>query len=383
MSKQKLNIRNMIAATICFAGIILFSSCDTETVEPNNNVTTTEISTGDYVKINGVQWATRNVDAAGTFVANPEDAGMFYLWNNKKAWATSGNVSGWGVAQPTVTAWEKANDPSPAGYRVPTIDELKTLLNSEKVSSEWTSLNGVVGRVFTDKANGNSIFMPAAGVRSSNGTLENVGKEAYFWSATWDSGEHPYTFYGAFNMNFNAEKASTGGTNYEYGHFIRSVVDNGNTGGNGGNSGNGDSGNGGNDGGSNGGNDDGNGSDNGNTGNSDMPNPNDPNFDAWLGACPWQTSVMGMATITCGFKDNVMTALTTGIMNFSVSIAYTRSGNVMTAVNGGETETYEVNGNTLTLIRPASLGGNVVYTRNCSVPMPEPTDEGNPFEDLF
>ena len=37
----------------------------------------------DGVVINGVRWATRNVDKPGTFAANPEDAGMLYQWNRK------------------------------------------------------------------------------------------------------------------------------------------------------------------------------------------------------------------------------------------------------------------------------------------------------------
>jgi len=35
------------------------------------------------VVINGVKWATRNVDKPGTFVANPEDFGMLYQWNRR------------------------------------------------------------------------------------------------------------------------------------------------------------------------------------------------------------------------------------------------------------------------------------------------------------
>jgi hypothetical protein len=41
------------------------------------------------VLINGVIWATSNVDAPGTFAKNPEDTGMFYQWNRKIGWSTS------------------------------------------------------------------------------------------------------------------------------------------------------------------------------------------------------------------------------------------------------------------------------------------------------
>ncbi len=49
-----------------------------------------DFSTADYVLINGVLWATRNVDAPGTFAASPESTGMFYQWNSRIAWSASG-----------------------------------------------------------------------------------------------------------------------------------------------------------------------------------------------------------------------------------------------------------------------------------------------------
>ena len=73
------------------------------------------------VVINGVKWATRNIAAPGTFAATTEDAGMFYKWNNKKAWATIGDeVTDWDNSIYDGDAWVKSNDPSPAGWHVPT-----------------------------------------------------------------------------------------------------------------------------------------------------------------------------------------------------------------------------------------------------------------------
>jgi len=39
------------------------------------------------VVINGVKWATRNVDRPNTFAETPESAGMFYQWNDKIGWS--------------------------------------------------------------------------------------------------------------------------------------------------------------------------------------------------------------------------------------------------------------------------------------------------------
>ena len=137
------------------------------------------------VVINGVKWATCNIDVPGAFAAKPEDPGMFYQWNRKTAWAATGAVTGWDSSVPTGTTWEKANDPSPSGWRVPTVDEIDTLLDADKVSHEWTTTNGINGRKFTDKATGNSLFLPAAGCRLHNdGTLHISGSVGSYWIDT-------------------------------------------------------------------------------------------------------------------------------------------------------------------------------------------------------
>jgi uncharacterized protein (TIGR02145 family) len=140
----------------------------------------------DGVIINGVKWATCNVDEASTFAPTPESAGKFYQWNRKKAWnATDQEVTDWDETTPEGTEWEKVNDPSPAGWRVPTSDEIKSLLDEEKVSIEWITQNGINGRKFTDKTTDKSIFLPAVGFRSIfNGTLRTAGVYGYYWSST-------------------------------------------------------------------------------------------------------------------------------------------------------------------------------------------------------
>jgi len=138
-------------------------------------------TTDEGVVINGIKWATRNVDNPGTFAANPEDDGMLYQWNRKTAWSTTGSAYGWDASIPSGSTWEKANDPSPVGWRVPTLSELYLLCDTEKVSNGVTLVNGADGIKFTDKASGKSIFLPAAGMRYTDGTLMGFGD---YWSST-------------------------------------------------------------------------------------------------------------------------------------------------------------------------------------------------------
>jgi uncharacterized protein (TIGR02145 family) len=196
---------------ISLATLTIFSTCA---------ITRKSRSTAESVEINGVKWATRNVDAPGTFAANPEDLGMFYQWNRKTAYAATGSVSGWDRSTPSGTEWEAANDPSPAGYRVPTRAELESLLDKSKVRNEWTTRNGVTGCTFTDIATGNSLFFPAAGYRSTNdGTLYNAGEYGNYWSST------VFVSYSAYYLDFDSSIASVYIDDRTYGQSVRCVAE--------------------------------------------------------------------------------------------------------------------------------------------------------------
>ena len=139
------------------------------------------------VLINGVTWATCNVDAFGTFAATPESYGMFYQWNRATAWLSTGNdpVSPtgetWNGSNPPGDAWTEANDPCPPGWRVPYYAQLEKLLESDKVDGEGT----VNGYKFTDKTSGSFVFFPAAGSRyGSNSTLYGAGNFGNYWSGS-------------------------------------------------------------------------------------------------------------------------------------------------------------------------------------------------------
>ena len=175
----------------------------------------------EWVEINGIKWAKRNVDMPGTFAAKPEDTGMLYQWNRKTGWSATNpmiNSDGgttWDNTDADGDTWAKANDPCPTGWRVPTHEEQESLENS---ASEWTTLNGVTGRVFG--SGNNTLFLPAAGSRNYSGSITYVGTYGYYWSST------PTSTTDAYNMFFYSSNVSTYyRTNRAYGFSVRCVAE--------------------------------------------------------------------------------------------------------------------------------------------------------------
>lgn len=202
--------------------IIPYSVSDVDSISFTRN-------TNGYVIVNGVKWAIRNVASPGSFTSNPENAGMFYQWNSNNAWSTTGNVTGWnsswtgGYTTASVAdAWISTNDPSPAGFRVPTKEEISTLLDPAKVTTTWiTTTSGVIGTKFTDISTGSSIFLPASGYRNNTGTLTSANSYGGYWSNSGKS----YTLSSANQLSFNLNGASlTSSGNRANGFSIRPVA---------------------------------------------------------------------------------------------------------------------------------------------------------------
>ena len=183
-------MKKILILTIFLLGFSVFATNENPTNCP---------TTDKGVLINGIRWATRNVDAPGTFAETPESPGMFFQWNRRKGWSTevedwdnfwySSIPEGWDNSNPEGTKWYAKNDPCPEGWRVPTFEELEIL---ENIDSEWVIKNGVNGRLFGIAPN--QIFLPAAGRRGCiDGALLDTG--GGYWSSTEDGCEHAWNFW--------------------------------------------------------------------------------------------------------------------------------------------------------------------------------------------
>jgi uncharacterized protein (TIGR02145 family) len=160
------------------------------------------------VMINGVRWATRNLDAPGHFAATPEDYGKFYQWHRATAWDATGAITGWENTPPVIDSWTA--DITPAGWRLPTLAHLQTLLDNTNVTTELRVQGGITGRVFIDKTTNATLFLPAAGYRAySGGTLTSGG--GFYWSSTANGNTRAYYLnFGGINAGLSSETGAFG-----------------------------------------------------------------------------------------------------------------------------------------------------------------------------
>ncbi|MCL2435060.1 MAG: hypothetical protein FWD09_02830 [Lentimicrobiaceae bacterium] len=163
--------------------ILLFLFCFFLSLSSSAQTTQDQAEVPEWVLIDGIKWATRNVDAPGTFTTNPEDLGMLYHWNGRIAWKDTDPTADFDCnplwsRYNIDNIWEKINDPCPSGWRVPTGAELNSLAS---VAGERTAINDVNGRIFGN--DDNLLFLPSAGYGGNNGTVYYMGSPEGPWGS--------------------------------------------------------------------------------------------------------------------------------------------------------------------------------------------------------
>ena len=203
------------AALCCVAAV--FAACETNRLDDGGPGAETEGSEqiGNYYAVDlglpsGLKWATCNVGAT-----KPEEYGDYFAWGETKTkssysyynykWSNDGynnftkynTSSDYGTVD-NKTVLELADDAARANWggawRMPTDAEWTEL--RENCTWTWITKNGVNGYEVKSEANGNSIFLPAAGYRVDG--LYGVGSDGYYWSSSLNTG-NPYD---AWSVNF-------------------------------------------------------------------------------------------------------------------------------------------------------------------------------------
>ena len=188
----------------------------------------------------GTLWATTNVGAN-----SPEDYGGYYAWGETETkdeytWSNyrycNGSEStltkycnnasyGDGGFTDTHTVLDASDDAATASWgsdwRMPTNDEFEELISNCTIT--WTTQNSVNGRLFTGP-NGNSIFLPAAGIYSDS-ELDYVGSNGLYWSSSLNTNYANY----AWQLSSSSNSYSMVYGNRYYGQSVRPVYKEGNT----------------------------------------------------------------------------------------------------------------------------------------------------------
>lgn len=144
----------------------------------------------------GTLWATCNVGAS-----KPEDYGSHIAWGetitkSTYSWETykyafkltkycNKASSGDNGFTDNLIILQSEDDPATAawgnGWHTPDKKQWDELLNN--TTNTWTTQKGVQGRLFTSKKNGQSFFLPAAGLRLYD-EFDHVGSYGFYWSSS-------------------------------------------------------------------------------------------------------------------------------------------------------------------------------------------------------
>ncbi|GHT33660.1 hypothetical protein FACS189434_08360 [Bacteroidia bacterium] len=174
----------------------------------------------------------------GTFDSNgqvPSTASAYY-----GHFITNTGGSDWRNTSNTLWGDSKtANDPCPAGWRVPTRAEWASIMSGSvstnlTVNSSgtvtgtsgnkwtWKSSTGTQGYAISPDGNTTTLFLPAAGNRyggSSTGAPDKAGSVGYYWTVT------PFNT-ASYSLSFNSGTVTiTGSLNRVYGFSVRCVAE--------------------------------------------------------------------------------------------------------------------------------------------------------------
>lgn len=203
----------------------------------------------------GLKWASFNLGASA-----PEEYGDYFAWGETDPYYTSQDPLIWKEGKSAGYDWASYKFELGAGWQGPfskyvtdsqygTIDNKVVLYSEDDAASVnwggswrmptyaewdeiiaecmwiWTTQNGNNGYLVTSNANGNSIFLPAAGNRGAT-DLGGAGSIGFYWSSSLLT-SHPDDAFGLYFESGNAYRYSGGIGGRCLGLSVRAVSDEG------------------------------------------------------------------------------------------------------------------------------------------------------------
>lgn len=185
----------------------------------------------------GRKWADRNIGAA-----SETEPGLYFQWGDVEGFSKDSGryCSGSRTAErnwtgdygrcrgselgdsqniPVDPYFDAARKNMGAPWRMPTTAEIQELFNSAYTTNEWVTNykgSGMNGRLVTSKANGNTLFFPAAGYFLEG--FYDFGSCGYYWSSSYGNGESAYL------LDFHSGDVFPDDSNGRYGGYsVRAV----------------------------------------------------------------------------------------------------------------------------------------------------------------
>ena len=187
----------------------------------------------------GTKWMKCNIGAT-----KETDYGLYFQWGDTvgydestaaahSTWSTCpGNGGASSYDTSALSTWDTTNltdnvlnTDVDAAYahtngkaKMPTQTQVQELING--TNSEWTTIDGVAGRKFTNKSDSSKyIFIPAAGY-FGNGSRYFEGSDGYVWSSSLYTSDIYYAFY----LYFYSSSVYPSSYDRYYARSVRGVV---------------------------------------------------------------------------------------------------------------------------------------------------------------
>ena len=182
----------------------------------------------------GTLWATSNVGAS-----KPSDYGLYFQWGDTSGYTAdqvgkdkqftwndykfsidgnSSNFSKYTTTGATLDLEDDAAHTNMGGsWHMPTPEQCQELIDN--TTSEWTTQDGVNGRLFTSKNNGKSIFIPAAGY-AWGGSVRIRGDDGSVWSSMLSASNVRY----GQSLDFDSDYVGLDGNDRNGGLSVRGVI---------------------------------------------------------------------------------------------------------------------------------------------------------------
>lgn len=196
-----------------------FNAIKGELINEISNNKTYKVANKEYNLIDlglpsGTLWMDRNVGAE-----KPEDAGLYFAWGETQGYTADE------VGKAKKFSWDdykfgkedsfikyNSNDglikldtkddavlQNTHKFKMPLYKQIRELIDN--TTSVWITQNGVNGRLFTSKTNGNSIFVPATGF-AGNGSLGSIGAFCGLWGSSLCEGDTNKAWYFSYSSVF-------------------------------------------------------------------------------------------------------------------------------------------------------------------------------------